>query len=470
MGKHIQTALGDELGGQGDLPSLRVYLLEHLIPPVGKQGGGGLAPAVKVVMVDIGGTAVNDGFMAACHPARAHLLLQNGGDQLGLDCDGTFPVLVAVAHLQGIDVVGAVWGNFNDRSQQSPAQIPVFTLRVNDDNVVIRGKGHILNGGLHGNGFAGAGHAQVEGVRGDEPFPVTDEQVFGNGVDTVRQAAGVLNFLHPEGHEDGGALGGEGSQGLYPAQAVGQDGIQAVLLLVAQGGKLAQVLPADGHQGFCVGVKLLQTVRNMDKGNDGKNHPLVSLGEVGQKFLGLSPQLLQLVGHGGGKVVLVVLSLLPSGDVCLDAQNLVLHIPHGLVGGNGQNVNGQHEAAGKVRQVGDHAVLNITGIVLQKEDTAHLISHLEVTGLKSDSVRADEIPEVESPADAGALVKGEVRLLARPEKVVEDAEPVVVGEGFGTGVQASEALGEVAVHSAEIGSGLLDLSLGDGERDVFLLD
>ena len=79
----------------------------------------------KRTSIDIGGTPVNDGFVAACYPARPHLLLQNGGNQFRLDCDRTFPILVAVAHLQGIDVVGAVWGNFNDRSQQSPAQVPV---------------------------------------------------------------------------------------------------------------------------------------------------------------------------------------------------------------------------------------------------------------------------------------------------------------------------------------------------------
>ena len=139
---------------------------------------------------------------------------------------------------------------------------------------------------------------------GDEPLAVADQQVLGDGVDAVGQAAGVLDLLHSEGHKDGGALGGEGAQGPDPAQAVWQDGVQAVLLLVAQNGKLAQVLPSDGHKGFRVGVQLLHAVRDVDQSDHGKDHALIALGEVGQKLLGLSPELFQLVGHRGGEVVL----------------------------------------------------------------------------------------------------------------------------------------------------------------------
>ena len=129
---------------------------------------------------------------------------------------------------------------------------------------------------------------------------------------------------------------------------------------------MAQVLPADGHEGFRVSVQLLHAVRDMDQRDHGEDHALVALGEIGQKFLGLSPELLQLVGHGGGEVVFVILPLLPSGDVRLDAQNLILYISNRFIGGNGQNVDGQHEAPGEVRQVGDHAVLDVAGVVFQE--------------------------------------------------------------------------------------------------------
>ena len=53
---------------------------------------------------------------------------------------------------------------------------------------------------------------------------------------------------------------------------------------------------------------------------------------------------------------------------------------------------------------------------------------------------------------------------------MEDAEPVMVGEGPRPGVQAAKALGQVAVHPAEVGARFLNLPLGDGEGDVLFLD
>ena len=75
MGKDIQAALGNKLGGQGDFAGLRVYLFQYLVAPVGQERHRGLATAMEIVLIDIGGTAVNDGFMAAVDPSHTHLLL-----------------------------------------------------------------------------------------------------------------------------------------------------------------------------------------------------------------------------------------------------------------------------------------------------------------------------------------------------------------------------------------------------------
>ena len=53
---------------------------------------------------------------------------------------------------------------------------------------------------------------------------------------------------------------------------------------------------------------------------------------------------------------------------------------------------------------------------------------------------------------------------------MEDAEPVMVGEGPRPGVQAAKALGQIAIHPAEVGARLLNFPLGDREGDVLLLD
>ena len=104
----------------------------------------------------------------------------------------------------------------------------------------------------------------------------------------------------------------------------------------------------------------------MHQRHHGEHHALVPLGEVGEKFFSLAPELFQVVGDRGGEVVLVVLALLPAGNVRLNAQDAALYLLHGLIRGNGEDVNGQHEVPGEVGEVGDHAVLDVAGVVLEE--------------------------------------------------------------------------------------------------------
>ncbi len=198
---------------------------------------------------------------------------------------------------------------------------------------------------------------------------------------------------------------GQRPQGFHPAQAIGQDGIQAVLLLVAQNGELAQVLPADGHEGFRVGVQLLQRIGHMHQCDNREHHPLIPDGQIVQKFPGFIPQLLQLIGNIGGEIVFAVLPLLPAGDVRLDAQDLALHLLDSFVGGNGRMSMLSMRLRGKVRQVGNHFISHIAGIVLEKQYPAKLAAHLKVIRLERQAVRADQVTEVRAPADGGGLVK-----------------------------------------------------------------
>ena len=71
--------------------------------------------------------------------------------------------------------------------------------------------------------------------------------------------------------------------------------------------------------------------------------------------------------------------------------------------------------------------------------------------------------------DGGGLVEGEILFFTGPEKVVQDTEPIMVSDFPGYTVQPSEALGQVAVNTAEIGACFLDPPLGNGQGDVLLL-
>ena len=103
-------------------------------------------------------------------------------------------------------MVLAVRRRFHDLAAQCPRNGRILALGVDDDNIVVGGQRDVCDGIFHRYGFTGTGHAEIERMGRDQPLAVANQQVFGNGVDTIIQAAGVLNLLRPERHEDGAAL------------------------------------------------------------------------------------------------------------------------------------------------------------------------------------------------------------------------------------------------------------------------
>ena len=203
-----------------------------------------------------------------------------------------------------------------------------------------------------------------------------------------------MYLLDAEGHQDGGALGGEGAGGGDGPHPIGQGRVQAVLLLVAEDGELADLPVGDGQQGLGVRLQLFQRVSDVYEGDVGVDHALVPCGEVIKELLVLRPQLLQVIGDSGRKIVLGVLALLPAGNIALHSQNSGLNIPDGLPGGDRQNVDGQHQVFGEVGEFGDHLILDVTGVVPEEQDPAELAAHLEVVHFELHPIRADIVPEV----------------------------------------------------------------------------
>ena len=89
-----------------------------------------------------------------------------------------------------------------------------------------------------------------------------------------------MNFLRPERHENGTALCGQRPQSMDTSQAIREDSIQAVLLLVAENGESAELFLRNGLQRLRVCVKLLQAVRDMNERHTGEHEPLVAGGQI----------------------------------------------------------------------------------------------------------------------------------------------------------------------------------------------
>ena len=206
----------------------------------------------------------------------------------------------------------------------------------------------------------------------------------------------VSNFLRLERHEHGEGFCGQRPQRVNAPQAKRQRGYKAVLLLEAQLCKLTQMLACDGLERFGVAVQFLFAVCQMHERDHGKQHPLVAGREVVQHLAGFLALLFQIIRHDSRKVLVAVLPPLPVGDVRLHAEQFVLHLSHRFVGRHGDHVNGEHHAPVEVGQLQDHAVFDVAGIVLEKQDAPVLIAHLEIIPMELQAVRADRILEIMS--------------------------------------------------------------------------
>ena len=229
------------------------------------------------------------------------------------------------------------------------------------------------------------------------------------------------------------------------------------------------MLPADGLEHLRVAVQLFPAVRQMHQRHHGEQHPLITGGEVIQHLTGLPPLLLQIVGHHGGEIIVAVLPALPVGDVGLHPQQAVLHLPHRLIRGHRDDVNGQHEISVEARELVDHGILDIAGILLQEQDPAILLPHDEVILPKLHAVRTDGVFEGSAGSRAFCQVQPELRLLPHPVEIVEDTKPLRGIQFLAAGIQMTQAGCDVIYRPVKKSPCLLQaLSVG-GEGDIALL-
>ena len=433
--------------------------------------GGHLALVVvgHVLPVHIVGAAVQDGFFLGGNTDRAHQLFEQGEDELGFLNQRVALIPVCFVHVQGIDV-GIGRGRHPDHlAAQRFRQEAEFGFGIQDENIVIGGQGDADDLLLGREGFAGAADAQTKAVPVEELAAVRHNHVLGNSVLPVVDAAALENLLGAEGNQHRSALGGQGTQGMDLPQPIGQNGVQTILLLPAQRAHLAQMLSGNGEDGFGIRVQLLLGVGQMHQRHQAEHHPLVSVGEVVQHLLGFLSLLLHVVWQHSGEVVGGVLFPLPVGRIGLHTQQLVLNLPHRLVGGNRQDVDGQHEAAVHVAEFGNHGVFDVGGVILQVEHPAPSLIDAEVVLLKFHGVRAEPILEAVAFFHVLSQVEGKGRRLRALKEIPEQLQP-------GGGVQfpphrgkLRQVIDEVRTYTGEIGAGFIDIPLGYRDGDIAVL-
>ena len=107
VGKYIQTAHREQLQCQRDTVRLRVDLLHQIVIEVFQRRRLTLE-ILDVLSVDIAHAAVNDGLLLRLDLVRAHELLIQRHDKLGLHHQRLPAVAIPLGQIQRIDVA-AVW-------------------------------------------------------------------------------------------------------------------------------------------------------------------------------------------------------------------------------------------------------------------------------------------------------------------------------------------------------------------------
>ena len=260
---------------------------------------------------------------------------------------------------------------------QSRRQRTKFVFRIADQHIIGGVENEKSDQLLGAERFARTGHTQQERRLVQKIGLVAHDKVVRDGVLSEVNAALILHLLHLKGHEHRKTFGGEGAKRIDPPCADGKNGVQPVELLKFQNGKLAHMLSGHGKHRFGVAVELLFVVGGNDHRNDRQHHPLISCGQVVQKFLALLALELHIIGDDSGEIVVGVLPALPVGDIGFDTEQTVFHLPHGFIGGDRPTIDRQHHIPVEIGQLRNHAVFDIRSVVFQKQDTAVFLAQLQ---------------------------------------------------------------------------------------------
>ena len=189
-------------------------------------------------------------------------------------------------------------------------------------------------------------------------------------------------LLYAERHKYRKTFRGEGSANFQLCTAVWQTSLESFKLLPTQYCHRAKVLSRALLNTLGIRVKLRLGFRRVNDSNKCRNHSLISCNKVVEKFLALLLLLLHLIRNGSGKVVVLVLLLLPIRDVGFYGKELVLTLLDSLINGYWLCVDRQHHITVDCRQLRHEAISDKVSIIFKIDYSTKSSVHLEIVALK----------------------------------------------------------------------------------------
>ena len=104
---------------------------------------------------------------------------------------------------------------------------------------------------------------------------------------------------------------------------------------------------------------------------------------------------------------------------------------------------------GKVGQVFYHFVADKRCVVAHKQDAPKLAAHFKISCAELQSVRANQVAEVDAALDIRRQIKPERRFFAGPEEIMQEPQPIGAGDRISTGIQPPKA-GEMGLVSTRL--------------------
>ena len=165
-----------------------------------------------------------------------------------------------------------------------------LSLRIIDDNIIIRHQKRIGNLTLCRETFARTGSAEDKSIGIFQLLPVHHDKVVGQSIQPIVQAlfAGLIQFLCGERNEDGRAAGGQSSLNFDLAVCQRQAAHQPLLLLKVQSAQIAVVLLGNGAGLKDVVFQFLLRVSGVQHQKGDKEHPFVLALQFFQQGFGIS--------------------------------------------------------------------------------------------------------------------------------------------------------------------------------------
>ncbi len=464
----VQRTGGKQFHCQGNVPCFLLRLLQKLFPKRRKRWHH--AGLLRLV-VNCFYTAVDQRLLLRADAAVVNLL-QQGQNELALgDKRIAVGVTVALHHIHGVEPILAACGDTDNGAVVAHRfdHRSILAFGITDDDVVIGVQHQEHHELLCREGLAGTRNAQQDRGLVHKVGFIDHNQVVTYSVFSIVDAALVLNLLHLEGHEHRKALRGQRSEGINLADTDRKDRVQPVELLVLEYRHLAHVLADRGEQGLGIVIQLLLRIRRQHHRENADHHALIAAGQIVQKVLCLRPLLLHVIGNDGGEVVVGVLTALPIRDVGLDAEEPLLHLQHRLVHRNGHDVDGEHQIAVHFGDLGNHAVLDVAGVVLQVKDSGVAVPDLEIITVLFHAAGADGILEIVTFPHGVLQIESKRPCGVRLVEIMEHPQLRGGVHRFALRAEAGEVHREVCADTGKVIRCFLDVFLGDRDRDVLLL-